>query len=181
MHTAMVNTILNNQYSFGSDTPVYEKGGWTNDNGDYSDSEMANFDAEAYYTHMMQNFDDSQDSAGNIGWLVPTQPGGDNVDPLWGGSFLLIEYNMYQNYDDLAVIRRDYSHMAAYVDDLASQIAPDGYIYQGTTFGDWSTVQSQYGSAVPATRSCSACSSQYRYARCQGRKSRAWTGVRWLA
>jgi alpha-L-rhamnosidase len=137
MHTAMANTILNNQYSYGSDTPVYEKGGWTNDNGDYSDSEMDNFDAEAYYSHMMQNFDDSQDPAGNIGWLVPTQPGGDNVDPLWGGSFLLIEYNMYNNYDDLAVIRRDYSHMAAYVDDLASQIASSGDIYQGTTFGDW--------------------------------------------
>jgi alpha-L-rhamnosidase len=137
MHTAMANTILNNQYSYGSDTPVYEKGGWTNDNGDYSDSEIANFDAEAYYDHMMQNFDDSQDPAGNIGWLVPTQPGGDNVDPLWGGSFLLIEYNMYKNYDDLAVIRRDYGPMAAYVDDLASQIAPSGYIYQGTTFGDW--------------------------------------------
>ena len=138
MHTAQVNTILNNQYSYGSDTPVYEKGGWTNDNGDYSDSEMDNFDAEAYYTHMMQNFDDSQDPAGNVGFLVPTPPGDDNVDPLWGGSFLLIEYNMYQNYDDLAAINRDYSHMAAYVDDLASQIAPSGYIYQGTTFGDWS-------------------------------------------
>jgi len=138
MHTAMVNTILNNQYSYGSDTPVYEKGGWTNDNGDYSDSEMDNFDAEAYYSHMMRNFDDSQDPAGNIGWLVPTPPGDDNVDPLWGGSFLLIEYNMLRSYDDLAVIRRDYGHMAAYVDDMASQIAPSGYIYQGTTFGDWS-------------------------------------------
>jgi alpha-L-rhamnosidase len=138
MHTAMVNTILNNQYSYGSDTPVYEKGGWTNDNGDYSDSEMDNFDAEPYYTHMMQNFDDSQDSAGNIGFLVPTPSGDDNVDPLWGGSFLLIEYNMYQNYDDPAVIRRDYSHMAAYVDDMASLIASSGDIYQGTTFGDWS-------------------------------------------
>jgi alpha-L-rhamnosidase len=138
MHTAMVNTILNNQYSYGSDTPVYEKGGWTNDNGDYSDSAMDNFDAEAYYTHMMQNFDDSQDSSGNIGWLVPTSPGDDNVDPLWGGSFLLIEYNMYQNYDDLSVIRRDYDNMAAYINDLDGQIASSGYIYQGTTFGDWS-------------------------------------------
>ena len=138
MHTAMVNTILNNQYSYGSDTPVYEKGGWTNDNGDYSTSEMANFDAEAYYDHTMQNFDDSQDLTGNIGFLVPTPPGDDQVDPLWGGSFLLIEYNMYQNYDDLAVIRRDYSHMAAYVDDMANLIAPTGDIYQGTTFGDWS-------------------------------------------
>jgi alpha-L-rhamnosidase len=86
---------------------------------------------------MMQNFDDSQDPAGNIGWLVPTQPGGDNVDPLWGGSFLLIEYNMFQNYENLAVIRRDYSHMAAYVDDMANQIAPSGDIYQGNTWGDW--------------------------------------------
>ncbi len=138
MHTAMVNTILNNQYSYGSDTPVYEKGGWTNDNGDYSTSEMANFDAEAYYDHMMQNFDDSQDLAGNIGVLVPTPPGDDSVDPLWGGSYLLIEYNMYLNYDDLAVIRRDYSHMAAYINFMASMISSTGDIYQGTTYGDWS-------------------------------------------
>lgn len=60
---------------------MYEKGGWTNDNGDYSDSEMDNFDAESYYDEMMQNFDDSQDSAGNIGVLVPTPPGDDSVDP----------------------------------------------------------------------------------------------------
>jgi alpha-L-rhamnosidase len=137
MHVAMRRTILNNQYSFGSDTPVYEKGGWTNDNGDYATSEMANFDTAAYYDHMMQNFDDSQDPAGNIAWLVPTSPGSDNVDPLWGGSFLLIEYDMFQQYDDLAVIRRDYSNMAAYVDDLAGQIAQTGYIYQGNSWGDW--------------------------------------------
>jgi alpha-L-rhamnosidase len=87
---------------------------------------------------MMQNFDDSQDPAGNIGFLVPASPGDDNVDPMWGGSFLLIEYDMYQQYDDLAAINRDYANMAAYVDDLANQIAPSGYIYQGTTFGDWS-------------------------------------------
>jgi len=137
MHVAMKNTILNNQYSYGSDTPVYEKGGWTNDNGDFAFSAMANFDAAAYYDHMMQNFDDMQDPAGNIGWLVPASPGSDNVDPLWGGSFLLIEYNMLQQYDDLAVINRDYSNMAAYVDDLANQIASTGYIYQGQTWGDW--------------------------------------------
>ena len=137
MHVAMRNTILNNQYSYGSDTPVYEKGGWTNDNGDFATSEMDNFDGAAYFDHMMQNFDDMQDPAGNIGWLVPASPGSDNVDPLWGGSFLLIEYDMFQQYDDLAVIRRDYSHMAAYVDDLANQIASSGYIYQGQSWGDW--------------------------------------------
>ncbi len=137
MHVAMKNTILNNQYSYGSDTPVYEKGGWTNDNGDFATSEMDNFDAAAYFDHMMQNFDDMQDPAGNIGWLVPASPGSDNVDPLWGGSFLLIEYDMFQQYDDLAVISRDYGNMAAYVDDLAGQIAPHGYIYQGQTWGDW--------------------------------------------
>ncbi len=137
MHVAMKNTILNNQYSYGSDTPVYEKGGWTNDNGDYATSEMANFDAESYYDHMMQDFDDSQDPAGNIGFLVPASPGDDNVDPLWGGSFVLIEYDALQQYDDLGMIRRDYHNLTAYVDDMAGQIASSGYIYQGTTFGDW--------------------------------------------
>lgn len=137
MHEAMKNTILNNQYSYGSDTPVYEKGGWTNDNGDYATSEMANFSAEPYYDHMMQIFDDSQDLSGNIGFLVPEAPGDDQIDPLWGGSFLLIEYDMYQHYGNVAIIRRDYSHMTAYIDDLAAQIAGSGDIYQGTTFGDW--------------------------------------------
>jgi Bacterial alpha-L-rhamnosidase 6 hairpin glycosidase domain/Alpha-L-rhamnosidase N-terminal domain/Bacterial alpha-L-rhamnosidase concanavalin-like domain/Bacterial alpha-L-rhamnosidase C-terminal domain/3-keto-disaccharide hydrolase len=146
MHVAMRNTILNNQYSYGSDTPTYEKGGWTNDNGDYSTSEMANFDAEAYYQHMMQNFDDAQASSGNVGWLVPTPPGDQNdVDPLWGGSYLLIEYNMFENYEGLAVIRRDYSYMAAYMDYMASLIAPTGYIYMKTTWGDWSVP----GNATP--------------------------------
>ncbi len=134
----MKNTILNNQYSYGSDTPVYEKGGWTNDNADYATSEMANFDAESYYDHMLQNFDDSQDPAGNIGFLVPASPGDDQVDPLWGGSFVLLEYDAFQQYDDLSMIRRDYPNLTAYVDDLAGQIASTGDIYQGTTFGDWS-------------------------------------------
>jgi len=53
------------------------------------------------------------------------------------GSFLLIEYNMFQQYDDR---RRDppraTSNMAAYVDDLANQVASAGYIYQGQTWGD---------------------------------------------
>jgi hypothetical protein len=52
---------------YGSDT-VYEKGGWTNDNGDYADSEMDSFDAESYYARMMQRLhDDAQDPAGSIG------------------------------------------------------------------------------------------------------------------
>jgi alpha-L-rhamnosidase len=136
-HVAMRNTILNNQYSYGSDTPAYEKGGWTNDNGDYATSAMANLDAAAYYVHMLQNFDDAQGPAGNVGYLVPPVPGGDILDPLWGGSFLLIEYDMFENYGDLGVIRRDYRHMVAYMDNMSSQIAPTGYLYPARTIGDW--------------------------------------------
>lgn len=130
-------TILNNQYSFGTDTPVYEKGGWTNDNWDFAASEMANFDAEAYYVHMMQNFDDAQDVHGNVGDLVPAQPAFDRVDPVWGGSFILIEHAMFENYDDLAVVRRDYSHMAAYLEMIKRMIARTGYVYLGWVWGDW--------------------------------------------
>src|SRR4051794_4232616 len=44
-----------------------------------------------------------------------------------------MEYEMYLRYRDLDVVRRDYSHMAAYVDHIAA----GGPIYAGVTFGDW--------------------------------------------
>ena len=122
----MKNTILNNQYSYGSDTPVYEKGGWTNDNGDYSDLG----DGQLRRRGLLRPHDAELRRLAGLGGQhrVPRAHAARRrqVDPLWGGSFLLIEYDMYQQYDNLAMIRRDYSHMAAYVDDLAGQIAPCG-------------------------------------------------------
>jgi alpha-L-rhamnosidase len=137
MHVAMRNTILNNQYSYGSDTPIYEKGAWTGDYGMYSNSEMFNFDTEAYWEHTLQTFDDSQLPTGNIGLLAPTPPADNVEDPLWGGEFVLIEYNAFMQYDDLALLRRDYAAMAAYVDEQESVIQPTGYIYNGNSVGDW--------------------------------------------
>lgn len=138
MEKAQRDTILNNTYSFGSDTPAYEKAAWTADNGLFAHDAMLSFDAEPYYEKMLQDFDDVQLPNGNIGWLAPTNlVYGAGEDPLWGGSFLLIAHSAFQHYNDLALVRRDYDRMAAYMDHMSGLIASTGYIYMGETFGDW--------------------------------------------
>jgi len=137
MHDAMRRTILNNNYSYAMDTPVYEKGGWTADLRLFLDSQMMNFDTQAYLVHTLQMYDDAQTPTGNVGWLVPAGTDSAMIDPVWGGSFVLIAHEMFQQYGDLPTVRRDYPHMARYVDLLESLIRPTGYVYMGNSYGDW--------------------------------------------
>lgn len=148
MHQAMRNTILNNQYSFGSDTPVYEKGGWTADNRLYSESAMSNFGTEAYYENWMQDFNDAQLANGALPLVVPSPapcpPGitcahsAYRTDPVWESAIVFMHWYLYRYYGDVQTVRRDYSQMASWMNLMASMISSTGYIYKGFTFGDWS-------------------------------------------
>lgn len=136
-HNAMRLTILNNQQSYGTDTPVYEKGGWTADNRLYAESAISNFGAEAYYENWMQDFNDQQAADGSLPVIVPS-PTSVRTDPVWESAIIIMHWYLYRYYDDTSAISRDYGAMAAWMDNLAAQIEPTGYIYQGNTFGDWS-------------------------------------------
>jgi alpha-L-rhamnosidase len=138
MHNAMRQTILNNQQSYGTDTPVYEKGGWTADNRLYSESAISNFGAEAYYENWMQDFNDQQAADGSLPVIVPSPTSGPRTDPVWESAIIIMHWYLYRYYGDTSAISRDYGAMAAWLDNLAAQIEPTGYIYQGNTFGDWS-------------------------------------------
>jgi len=149
MDQAMRRTILNNQDSFGTDTPVYEKAGWTADNRLYAIPAMSNFGMQAYYENWMQDFDDEQYADGSLPMIVPsaqpctTQPFPVCIpwftpEPVWQSAVILMHSYMYTYYGDAAAIRRDYGTMAAWLDKIESVVEPTGYIYQGFTFGDWS-------------------------------------------
>jgi alpha-L-rhamnosidase len=149
LHQAMRRTILANQDSFGTDTPVYEKAGWTADNRLYAISAINNFGMQAYYENWMQDFNDSQHPDGSLGMIVPTpQPCTTapfpvcipwyNPEPVWQSAVILMHSYLYTYYGDLAAVRQDYGTMAAWMNKLESLISSTGYIYQGFTFGDWS-------------------------------------------
>jgi alpha-L-rhamnosidase len=148
MHEAMRRTVLNNQYSFGSDTPVYEKAGWTADNRLYSISAMSNFGMEAYYQKWMQDFDDSQYPDGSLPVIVPSPATCTSApfpicitwhvtEPVWESAVILMHMYLYTYYGDLRSVQRDYGTMAAWLNKVESEISSTGYIYEGFTFGDW--------------------------------------------
>ncbi|MFL6127005.1 family 78 glycoside hydrolase catalytic domain [Actinophytocola sp.] len=149
MHDAMRRTILNNQYSFGTDTPVYEKGGWTADNRLIAIAAMSNFDMQAYTEKWMRDFTDDQYPDGSLPLIVPspatctTAPFPVCADwhvtePVWESADILMHTYLYTYYGDLWSVRRDYGTMAAWLNKVESEISTTGYLYQGFTFGDWS-------------------------------------------
>jgi alpha-L-rhamnosidase len=135
---AQADTIQNNLHSIPTDTPMYEKRGWTADAHLYADSAIANFDMENFYENWMRVHRDDQNPDGTIGVYVPTQPDARGlVDPVWSASFVLIDWDLYWYYGDTRVLGDNYGAMKAWLDHFEQTIAPTGYIYNGFSFGDW--------------------------------------------
>ncbi len=135
---AQADTIQNNLHSIPTDTPMYEKRGWTADAHLYADSAIANFDMENFYENWMRVHRDDQNPDGTIGVYVPTQPDARGlVDPVWSASFVLIDWDLYWYYGDTQVLGDNYDAMKAWLDQFEHAITPTGYIYTGFSFGDW--------------------------------------------
>src|SRR5207248_6075636 len=125
MHQAMRRTILNNQDSFGTDTPVYEKGGWTADNRLYAISALSTFGMQAYYENWMQDFTDDQYPDGSLPVIVPSPAtctvapfptciDWHTMEPVWESAVILMHTYLYTYDGDLWAARRDYPTMAAW-------------------------------------------------------------------
>nr|WP_166682615.1 family 78 glycoside hydrolase catalytic domain [Streptomyces sp. 846.5] len=160
MHQAMRRTVLNNQYSFGTDTPVYEKGGWTADNRLLATSAMSNFGMQAYYENWMQDITDGQLPDGSLSMLSPSpQPCTTapfpicipwyTPEPVWQSAVIFLHAYLDTYYGDLAATRGDYGTMTAWLNMIESSVSSTGSIYQGFTFGDWSVPTN---STAPSTQ-----------------------------
>ncbi len=135
---AQANTILNNLHSIPTDTPMYEKRGWTADAHLYADSSIANYDMRNFFENWMRVHRDDQNPDGTIGVYTPTQPGIRGlVDPVWSASYVLINWDLYWYYGDTTALTDNYDAMKAWLGHFENTIAPTGYIYNGFSFGDW--------------------------------------------
>lgn len=140
-HAAMRQTSLINLHSIPTDTPTYEKAGWTADAHLFGTSVMRNFDAAALYEKFVQDMVDSQLPTGDVPSIVPS-PADLNLllDPAWGGAIVLVPYDLYQTYGDVDVLRRAYPAMRGWMSAMEAQIGSTGYIYNGpVAYGDWVT------------------------------------------
>jgi alpha-L-rhamnosidase len=146
--------IQSNLHGIITDTPVYEKNGWTGDAQLTAPTASLLFDTERLYRKMFQDMADGQTAAGEVPLLSPTnqnygyvgKPAFKPVDccgatPAWDAFWFVLPWESYQRYGDVRALERTYPLMRKYLDHWIPQwTAKDGdaYAYTLTSgLGDW--------------------------------------------
>jgi|GEM_PF-381547 len=145
--------FLNNYHGVPTDTPTYEKNGWTADALVTAETGMFNFRLARFYRKWLADVRDAQLDApevigeeGNIPVIVPTADwgyAGWTPDPAWQSVYVLLTWWTYQYYGDRRILEEHYDGMKAYVRYL--QRKADSHIIRDG-LGDW---VAPGGGAVP--------------------------------
>ncbi|MFW6271108.1 MAG: family 78 glycoside hydrolase catalytic domain, partial [Bacillota bacterium] len=145
IHENCRRAILNNFHSVPTDTPVFEKNGWTGDGQLTAEAAIYNFDMIRFYYKWLEDFKDAQRENGEIPPIVPTSDWGysdtpwgwgevKHSVPAWDSAYILIAWWLYQYYGDEQILEKHYSGMKKYVDYLGTR-AEGNIVKEG--LGDW--------------------------------------------
>ena len=146
IHRACTRALLNNAHHVITDTPTYEKNGWTGDAQLTATMGLYNFEIERFYRKFVTDLRDSQLASGELAPIVPTSgwglTGNPNAKwhavlgavPAWDAALFVMAWEVYQYTGDPEVIRENYDAMQRYLDYLGS-VANDHIVEVG--LGDW--------------------------------------------
>lgn len=136
IHSLVTPTILNNFHSIPTDTPTYEKRGWTGDGQLICDTALMNLDAQRFFRKWVQDLIDSQDADGAI---PDTCPGPVFYPPApeWMCAMIVIPYQLYLHCGDTEILDRSYPAMKRYTDYELRRLN-DG-LSSNLYYGDWNS------------------------------------------
>jgi alpha-L-rhamnosidase len=120
VHGMTRQTVVNNWHGIPTDTPMYEKNGWTGDAQLMAEMEMAEFDLRRPFTKWLTDHRDSQGADGLVPAIVPDNGWGLGPgwpSPPWHASFTVVPWLMYERYGDRDVLASNYPAMRRYLDD----------------------------------------------------------------
>ena len=143
IHAAARNTILNNLHGMQTDTPTYEKNGWTGDAHASALAAAVNFDIARVWTKWLADYRDSQSPKGEIPEIVPSTPQygyegtpGWNIVrgpiPSWDAATAVLPWDLYSETADLRLLAQMYDTQKKLVDYTATFFTPDTHIYANT-------------------------------------------------
>lgn len=159
IHSLITPTILNNLHSIPTDTPAYEKRGWTGDAQSICDTALFNLDAQTFFRKWLRDLSDSQNEAGAI---PDTCPGPVNYPPApeWMCAMVIIPYQLYLHCGDKAALYTYYPEMKQYTEYEIGRLQ-DG-LSSNLYYGDWN---SPAGSRPPEGSTFNATCFVYRILR----------------
>lgn len=132
---ALGKTFLNNLHGIPTDTPVYEKNGWTADAHLAAEALIHQFDLKTTFGKWLDDHADAQDDAGVVPNIVPTPGWGRAPDPAWSASAVLIPWNLYWEYGDIKLLERHHEMVTRYADAMYA-LSEEG-IWRHPSYGDW--------------------------------------------
>ncbi len=137
-HEAVVNTLYNNIHGIPTDTPMFEKNGWTGDAAVGAEMFMMNLDVHELFAKWMRDLDETREangapmviapSSGTWGAWGPSQP--------WHSAYVLTPWWLYQYGGDERVMTELYDNMKRYVDLEYGRRQADGLVISNR-LGDW--------------------------------------------
>lgn len=134
---AAIASILNNLHGFQTDTPTYEKNGWTGDAQASAGAAARSLDIARVWTKWLADFRDAQSEAGELPEIAPTTPfyGYENTpgwNVIWGpttpwdAAAMILPWELYTTYGDTRVLADSQDMQRRLVDYTATFIkAPD--------------------------------------------------------
>jgi alpha-L-rhamnosidase len=115
----MSRTIRNNLHGIPTDTPMYEKNGWTGDAQVGSTTMALTFDMARFFTKWVGDMADSQVGSGQVPVIIPSGGWGYTElapSPEWTTVFPFVVREMYRWYGDTRLAARHWAALARYLD-----------------------------------------------------------------
>jgi alpha-L-rhamnosidase len=140
IHAAARNTILNNLHGMQTDTPTYEKNGWTGDAHASALAAAVNFDVARVWTKWLGDYRDAQSPKGEIPEIVPSTPfygyegtPGWNIVrgpiPSWDAATSVLPWDLYGETADLRLLAQMYETQRKLVDYTGTFFTPGTHLY----------------------------------------------------
>ncbi|MGI8867322.1 MAG: family 78 glycoside hydrolase catalytic domain [Mycobacteriales bacterium] len=134
---ATARTVVNNLHGIPTDTPYYEKNGWTADAHLIAESAIYQYDLQTFFRKWLADFRDAQQPDAGIPVIVPTGGWGTFTDPCWSGAYPLIAWNLYQFYGDSDALAEHYGPLRRYAECLRERCEKAGWLWPDFSHGDW--------------------------------------------
>lgn len=154
LHDMMVRTMVCNMQGKPTDTPVFEKLGWTGDYNGAIKTFNYNFDTTNFLSHFLYNLRDTAKETGRLNEYSPSGYMSNYDAPCWTQMYINSIYAAWHENGQFSLVQEHYDYMRTQADYYIKRIneGSEQWIWEGigsaNRLGDWA---SPNGSVSPTT------------------------------
>jgi alpha-L-rhamnosidase len=124
-----------NYRSMPTDLPRDERQGWFGDRQEVSKGETYMFNVAPLYAQWLTDIQDDERSNGSVPDVSPAYWSLYNDGVVWPSTYIIIPHMLYDQYNDLGILRKHYDSMKKWIDYMTAFLKDD--IMPRNTYGDW--------------------------------------------